>query len=301
MSKSVLHSITFGSSHSGLSTVGYTLYRRDNTVYQARTTTGVFEVGTATGVYACDILLPEFEDIIVLWDTGGASPIYGMEDYRIQLNAIQEMTDKINLIWNSMRNQGEALGKLFQEVGMRPTRDDFIPAISSVKKTVDILPRAGEFAKIHEKIGQYREENSNDKKELLKLIKSLLDKSDVIESKSGAELPKISDALAMITESKDAQFRTLVTAFDNSIKRLEETGAKALTQLGLQIRTLQQSLSRIDVLDENGKSMIKAKEKIEETIKQMGKQINALLYNNVYTPEQRNMLLTFSHRKNKVK
>lgn len=74
-----LLSAEFGSARSGLSTVGYTLLNPDRTTYQARTTTGVGEIGTATGCYGASVTLPTAWTGWVLWDTGGSAPVYAIQ------------------------------------------------------------------------------------------------------------------------------------------------------------------------------------------------------------------------------
>ncbi len=72
--------VNFGSGYSGLATVGYRLYQDDDTDSVARTTTGVFEIGTNTGNYG--VVVPSIPDnaVGIEWDTGGGSPVYATED-----------------------------------------------------------------------------------------------------------------------------------------------------------------------------------------------------------------------------
>ena len=119
---SQLHVVNFGSANGGLSTVGYRPYNPNGTTAGARITSGVNEIGTSTGIYAANI--GTIKDVIILWDTGTASPRYTAEEYRIQLDSIEEETDDIRKIWNSMRNQGEALGKIIEGLrGVKRLKD----------------------------------------------------------------------------------------------------------------------------------------------------------------------------------
>ena len=105
--------VNFGYAKRGLSTVGYTLYNTDNTEKQARTTTGVTEVGTDTGIYSCKIDFDEGFEGIILWSTTATGSIrYATQEYLPQLTTIQAETDLIRLIWNSLKNQGEFFNKL---------------------------------------------------------------------------------------------------------------------------------------------------------------------------------------------
>ena len=62
-------------------TAGFTLIDGDGNISAARSTTGVHEVGTDTGIYASQInFTTEFSGSI-LWDTGGGNPRYASEEY----------------------------------------------------------------------------------------------------------------------------------------------------------------------------------------------------------------------------
>lgn len=51
-------------------TVGYTLYNTDGTVYQARTTAGVFELPSGTGTFNASITTPDSFAGYAIFDTG---------------------------------------------------------------------------------------------------------------------------------------------------------------------------------------------------------------------------------------
>lgn len=118
MAKTRLSTVNFGLTQAGLATVGYTLYNVDGTVNAARSTSGVHEFGTSTGVYGALISIPENLPVLVMWDTGAGSPRYGSEDNNVQLNSIQSETDQIRLIWNSIKNQGVLLSTLMDKLGL---------------------------------------------------------------------------------------------------------------------------------------------------------------------------------------
>ena len=67
-------SVNFGPAYTGLSTVGYKL---DGA---ARTTAGVSELAAGTGMYGATI--SDTYAGRVLWDTGGGSPVYAVDDVR---------------------------------------------------------------------------------------------------------------------------------------------------------------------------------------------------------------------------
>ena len=74
-------SVNFGAIYSGLSTVGYTLVNPDGSVNQARATAGIVELIAGTGIYGCTMSLPLGASFTIIWDTGGASPIYAAETF----------------------------------------------------------------------------------------------------------------------------------------------------------------------------------------------------------------------------
>lgn len=55
---------------SGLSTVGYTVKAHDGSTYAARTTTGVAEIATGSGIYGADVSLPFSGRYTIVWDDG---------------------------------------------------------------------------------------------------------------------------------------------------------------------------------------------------------------------------------------
>lgn len=81
MSIKLVKSVNFGKSQGGLGTVGFTLIDGDGIVSTLRSTAGVNEVGTNTGIYAAQIdFTTEFSGSI-LWDTGAVVPKYAAEEY----------------------------------------------------------------------------------------------------------------------------------------------------------------------------------------------------------------------------
>ena len=90
MAITLLKSVNFGPGRKGLGTVGFTLIDNTGNVSAARSTVGVHEVGTETGIYAAPITFDNFIGSI-LWDTGDADPVYATEDY----NATEEHVDFI--------------------------------------------------------------------------------------------------------------------------------------------------------------------------------------------------------------
>jgi hypothetical protein len=81
MSIKLVKSVNFGKSQGSLGTVGFTLIDGDGIVSTPRSTTGVNEVGTNTGIYAAQINFTTEFSGSVLWDTGAVVPKYAAEEY----------------------------------------------------------------------------------------------------------------------------------------------------------------------------------------------------------------------------
>jgi hypothetical protein len=67
--------VNFGKARAGLATVGYKFLPGG-----ARITAGVAEIGTATGCYGALVTITSGFVGAILWDTGGASPVYAAEE-----------------------------------------------------------------------------------------------------------------------------------------------------------------------------------------------------------------------------
>ena len=77
--------VDFGVGNAGLGTVGYTLKNAAGGDAQARTTTGVTDLGN--GMYGVEVdILPTA--VAVKWDTGGGTPIFAHEDLIAEQNNI---------------------------------------------------------------------------------------------------------------------------------------------------------------------------------------------------------------------
>ncbi len=85
MSATIIKTVNFGNSKTGLEgSVGYTLYNTNESVKQARTTTGVYELSSGTGIYVCNIIFDDDWNGTILWDTGEATPSFAAEEYNHQ-------------------------------------------------------------------------------------------------------------------------------------------------------------------------------------------------------------------------
>ncbi|HZO90523.1 MAG TPA: hypothetical protein VFB38_19505 [Chthonomonadaceae bacterium] len=82
-----LKAVDFGTSKTGLTTVGYRLLNADGTVNTARTTAGVVEAPAGSGSYQAAVTFPDGFSGKLTWDTGEATPKYAHED----INASQPL------------------------------------------------------------------------------------------------------------------------------------------------------------------------------------------------------------------
>lgn len=136
-----IHIVNFGQSNGGLATVGYTLLNIDGTTKVSRSTSGVVEYGSSTGIYGSNIDYNQFDQVVVLWDTGGATPRYAVEENRTTLAMIQEETDHIRMIWNTLKNQGEVFLTLLKAIkrleNLKNYDDEFQKVLDQIKKLID--------------------------------------------------------------------------------------------------------------------------------------------------------------------
>ncbi len=72
----------------GSTGVGYSLLNSDGSVNLARTTTGVYQLTSGSGIYASNISFAEPFNGSILWDTGEAVPalLYASEQYNVEEN-----------------------------------------------------------------------------------------------------------------------------------------------------------------------------------------------------------------------
>tara|TARA_Y100000592_G_C5399356_1_gene282294 strand:+ start:142 stop:570 length:429 start_codon:yes stop_codon:yes gene_type:complete len=81
MSFRMLKSVNFGKGKGGLDTVGVSLYDAEGTISGSRITAGVHEVGSNTGIYACQLTFAANFSGSILWDTGESESVYASEQY----------------------------------------------------------------------------------------------------------------------------------------------------------------------------------------------------------------------------
>jgi hypothetical protein len=108
--------VDFGSGSGGLSNVGFTIYSAGSGAeYQARTETGVVELGTNTGIYHAPLNLSDnTPDLVIVWDDNSSN--YAVVDSFASLNSIQNETDNIHKIMNTIKQNADYEGEVLRNV-----------------------------------------------------------------------------------------------------------------------------------------------------------------------------------------
>lgn len=72
----------------GSTGVGYTLVNTNESIYQARTTAGVYQLTSGSGIYSSLITFPDSFSGTILWDSGesGSNIVYAAEQYNTEEN-----------------------------------------------------------------------------------------------------------------------------------------------------------------------------------------------------------------------
>ena len=301
MAKSRFSTVNFGTDYTGLATVGYTLYNNSGSVYQARVTSDIVEFGS-TGIYGAKVNLPTDNPVMVLWDTGGGTPVYGSEENNTQLDEIQDQTDRINLIWNSIKNQGEFFSKVMDKFGLleknkgltKPEVKEIVDGIKFPSPTEVKIPDFPKFPEFP-LIPNYSNQLSLIKDEIKGLSDTL---SSIQPQVSKIDTKGISNSIDSLSKKVDdlpkydSQFENMSKMLDESVSKLSDSISKSkyddkkLSELNLsmvnELKKLQFIFSRFDSLvtkitelnkklsegiDSNDKSIILTRKSINEEIK----------------------------------
>lgn len=116
----------FGAASGGLATVGYKILHPDLTTQAARTTSGVSEVSSGSGIYTATVSYPNNFEGIILWDTGGGSPKYAAES----INPLDpgKMADEVRTMLRSLNTSLSAhLEKLLGKKSQKDLKIDTLP------------------------------------------------------------------------------------------------------------------------------------------------------------------------------
>ena len=226
MSKVRLLSVNFGIGKAGLSTVGYAIYNKSGSIKSANTTTGVAELGTSTGIYYVNLTLDDDFDGIILWTTGEVSPRYGLEPTLAQLNSIQNETDNIRLIWNSLRNQGDLYNKLLKELNrvkaLKPKEyDKELSVLHTLLKQID-GKKFPEFPKIPTPIVNIPETKIPDYTHILLELKNVIIGIDSTVKKIPQQHKDYTSDLSAITNNLERVLDSLETKLEAVSSNLDK-------------------------------------------------------------------------------
>ena len=142
MAITLLKSVNFGRSRGGLSTVGFTLIDTTGTTAVVRTTAGVHEVGSNTGIYAAPVSFASQFSGSILWDTGETPAKYASEEYNPFQDNIQFMRNfsagrwQINestkqMIFYAEDNTSELVRFQLLDKNQKPSITDVFERVSS--------------------------------------------------------------------------------------------------------------------------------------------------------------------------
>ena len=219
-------SVNFGGSNGGLTTVGFTLYDYDGTEKAARSTTGVVEIGTDTGCYATSFGVDEGWDGYVLWDTGSADPTYAQDEKFSQLNSIQEATDSIRIIRNTMKNHIDFESEvLLRMAGMEKnitetvlTSEKYEPYAQKIESMIKAIDFEGKLKQA---------ENS-----LANGLQSLKVESKADGRAIRQDIGKLSaETTKAFRARKDREFQVFKVSMDDAFKKLDSNTQQALSAL----------------------------------------------------------------------
>jgi len=135
----------FSSANSGLSTVGYTIYNLDGTLKEARTTSGVVELGLSTGIYRTIITYPPFFQGFVLWDTGAAIPVYASESINPQ-----DADPVLDGVRTQLRSLNTSLSAFLQKYLKPNDLDPLKEAIEELSMNIQMLNEMNESDDYHD-------------------------------------------------------------------------------------------------------------------------------------------------------
>lgn len=291
MPKQVLKVVNFGGTQGGLSTVGYTVYNTDGTEAYSRSTSGVVELGTSTGVYAANVTMPDI-DSVVLWDTGGATPKYATEDYQTQLNRIDDNTDKIQKIWNSIKNQGEFMAALMDRLGLIQKNE----GMQKVSDKLDVLA-SKETLSLNNIESAF---NNAVGKISLKAPDVKIDYSNQL-SQVSAQISGLREDLSKMGAKKDytGNFSNLIELLKNTQKTIDKSLGEKSLALSKEINSIKTVFSKLDSIVGMIQSLNAGVEKAadKKEIIDAIKNLNAFIKRLGMTQQDLSILQAFGHKR----
>ena len=192
-------SANFGGRKGGLSTVGFTLFAKDKTEVQARTTNGVSELIANTGLYQVFLAVDSAFIGSIVWDTGEVSgKLYAIEDIDFRKFIAQsvivsgDLAKKVKDVWSNKEKQ-----KVLKDV------KDIVGIVQNMK----VIDHTLVLENIGKKLESVKEKGAIDFRvisESLELIRANVKKGDAIkELEKGINL--LSEGLAAIIDNKEVE------------------------------------------------------------------------------------------------
>lgn len=316
----------FGLAYTGLSTVGYTMLNSDGTTFQARTTTGVSEAVSGSGIYFVNVNVSDDFDGIVAWDDGGSTPVYACLETVSQLNAIQRETDVIRLIWNTLRNQADFYSRLTDKLSKL---DSDVASVSvlvdkllekkgltkdEIKDILTVNVKAPDVVIPETRIPDYTALISSISSELKKVAQEVVDMKSKTVVKDNKEEFKFSRLLEMLsgleTAVKDIKSSDKYSEIKSELKQYRDSTLNRIQLLQDSFKKLGDVMSslsllnqKLDSLDLNNKQ---SKREFERSRKEMLEKIHDL--NNYFkgvvdrhnleemNRQKKEVLLTIGHK-----
>lgn len=125
MSLQQLRNVSFGkfkANATGSSGVGYTVLDQAGTIVTSRTTTGVYQLTSGSGLYAAYVTFPDNFRGQILWDTGTAfaETYYATEQYNVEENnpLVSEIHVDTQFITGAISDVAVVLDAVYSDVGM---------------------------------------------------------------------------------------------------------------------------------------------------------------------------------------
>ena len=172
--------VNFGSGNAGLSTVGYTIYKEDETIQQARTTDGVSELGISTGIYRATITYPQNFKGFILWDTGTGTPRYASES--VNPADADSVADEVRTMLRSLNTSlSSHLERLFKRINQKQEPDkELLDSVSELKNLVgsvnDKLPQKIEVQSVPVNLKPVQEKIDLVRKDIIESRQAVLNK-----------------------------------------------------------------------------------------------------------------------------
>src|SRR3990167_504326 len=132
-----VRTVNFGTTKAGLSTVGFRLYSYANSVFTAdgaRSTAGVDEIIASTGIYGAAIDIADRYHGVLIWDTGEATPRYGVDS--LDDIYLAGDSDTLRIIRNTIQNQANFEAEILNRLKTN-SLDPNDPTLSTLRSAIE--------------------------------------------------------------------------------------------------------------------------------------------------------------------